>query len=93
MNLEQLLSSITPEIYQNLKTSVELGRWPDGRKLTKEQKALCMEAMIYFENKSGMDEPSKTGYLEFTKEKTSPCSNDSKNNPVQYVEVSAKKTK
>jgi hypothetical protein len=93
MNLEQLLSSITPEIYQNLKSSVELGRWPNGRKLTKEQKALCLEAMIYFENKSGMDDQSRTGYLEFTKEKTTPCSSGDKKDPVQYVEVAKNKGK
>lgn len=76
MNLEQLLSAITPEIYENLKRSVELGKWPDGRKLTKDQKELCMEAMIYFESKAGMDESAKTGYLDTKKVKKTSCNTD-----------------
>ena len=44
MTLEQLIKALTPEIYQNLRTAIELGRWPDGRKLEAEQRELCMEA-------------------------------------------------
>lgn len=88
MDLQQLLGNVTPEIYQNLKRSVELGKWPDGRKLTREQKELCMEAMIYFENKSGMAESSRTGYLDRKKvEETSCNSSKDKKEEVQVVSV------
>jgi uncharacterized protein YeaC (DUF1315 family) len=87
MNLEQLLSTITPEIYQSMKKSIELGKWPDGRKLTKEQKALCMEAIIYFENKSGMPVSERTGYLDNKKMEKSTCSKDKKAQPAQPEET------
>ena len=33
-NLQQLLQSITPDIYERLKLAVEIGKWPDGQRLT-----------------------------------------------------------
>ncbi|EIS74790.1 hypothetical protein YPPY66_2749, partial [Yersinia pestis PY-66] len=38
MELEDLISVMTPEIYQRLVQAVELGKWPDGVALTSEQK-------------------------------------------------------
>ena len=43
------IENITPEIYESLKLAVEIGKWPDGRKLTKEQKELSLQAMIAWE--------------------------------------------
>ncbi len=38
MSVDQIVNSMTPEIYQRLVTAVELGKWPDGVALTPEQK-------------------------------------------------------
>ena len=38
MDIEQIIDSMTPEVYQRLATAVELGKWPDGVALTPEQK-------------------------------------------------------
>ena len=38
MNLDEMINSMTPEVYQRLSTAVELGKWPDGVALTPEQK-------------------------------------------------------
>ena len=38
MDFEQVINSMTPDIYQRLVTAVELGKWPDGVALTAEQK-------------------------------------------------------
>lgn len=38
MNLDDIINSMTPEVYQRLSTAVELGKWPDGVTLTEEQK-------------------------------------------------------
>ena len=46
MDIRELLSRITPEIYVSLKKSIEIGRWPDGRKLTSEQRLLSMQAVL-----------------------------------------------
>ena len=52
MDFQQLLESITPEIYESFKKAVELGKWPDTRPLSAEQKALCMQAIIAYEQTS-----------------------------------------
>lgn len=64
MTLEQLIKSLTPEIYQNLRTALELGRWADGRKLDEEQKELCMQAVIYYEQVHDLPAKDRVGYME-----------------------------
>jgi uncharacterized protein YeaC (DUF1315 family) len=49
MNYQQLIANITPEIHTSLKRAIEIGRWPDGRRLSAEQRELCMEAVIAYE--------------------------------------------
>jgi len=63
MDLAQLINNITPDIYQRLKTALEIGKWPDGRVLTQEQKELCMEAIIHYEHVN-VSETEKTGYID-----------------------------
>lgn len=63
MDLPQLLSSITPAIYQNLKRAIELGKWPDGNRLSTDQRALCMQAVIAYEKKH-LPAEQHTGYIE-----------------------------
>lgn len=48
-NLEELLKNITPDIHRSLKIAVELGRWENGDKLTEKQKALCLQAVIAYD--------------------------------------------
>ena len=62
MDLQKLLNTITPEIYQNLKLSVEIGKWPDGNKLSAEQRQLCMQAVIAYEHKN-LPPEEHTGYI------------------------------
>ena len=38
MNYQQLLQSMTPDTYQRIKRALELGKWPDGQRLTPEQR-------------------------------------------------------
>ncbi|MDA0794880.1 MAG: DUF1315 family protein [Proteobacteria bacterium] len=61
MDLRQLLSSITPEVYESLRRAVEVGKWPDRRSLSDEQKSLCMQAVIAYEE--SMPEQQRTGYV------------------------------
>ena len=62
MDLQQLLNNLTPDIYQNLKRAVELSKWPDGNRLTGEQRQLCMQAMIAYESKH-LPPQERTGHL------------------------------
>lgn len=59
----QMIDQITPEIYQNLKRSVELGKWPNGLTLTKEQKENCLQAIIAWEIKN-LPENQRTGFID-----------------------------
>ncbi|ROQ20013.1 hypothetical protein EDC38_0606 [Marinimicrobium koreense] len=62
MNYQDLLNSLTPEVYENLKRAVELGKWPDGRVVTPEQRQHCMEAVIAYEHKH-LPPEQHTGYI------------------------------
>ncbi len=63
MQFQQLIETITPEIYANLKTAIEIGKWPDGRILTGEQRELCLQAVIAYELKN-IPETERTGYID-----------------------------
>lgn len=55
MNIEKLLTSMTPEVYQKLIYAVETGKWPDGTSLEKEQQASCMQAVMLYQSKYNDD--------------------------------------
>ncbi|GLS28149.1 YeaC family protein [Marinibactrum halimedae] len=62
MNYQQLLESIDPTIYQNLKRAVELGKWPNGQVLSQAQRETCMQAIIAYEMKH-LSPEARTGYV------------------------------
>ena len=64
MTYEELIRQLDPSIYQRLRESLQLGKWPDGRPLTEEQKRICMEAIIWYENEHNIPEEERSGYIE-----------------------------
>lgn len=64
MNFDEVAASLTPEVYQRLKESIELGKWPTGQPLTREQKALCLEALLKYEIAQGIPEEQRIGYID-----------------------------
>lgn len=64
MNFEEIMRMMTPEVYANIKQAVELGKWPDGRRLSKEQRESCLQAMIAFEERTDMPQAQRTGFIE-----------------------------
>ncbi len=72
MNINDVAQIVTPEIYQRFREAIEIGKWPDGRALTEEQKDICMQAIIAYEHKHVKDE-DKTG---FVPPKKTPCGSD-----------------
>jgi len=72
MKFEDAAQQLSPEIYDRFKQALELGKWPDGRSLSKEQKEICLQAVILYETAQGIPEHQRTGYVDSTK-KTSPC--------------------
>lgn len=89
MNIEQMLNTLTPEIVEKLKTAVEIGKWPNGVALTKEQRQTCMQAVLVWEHKH-LPETERTGYIDRgTKEEDEHCdSHDPKDDefkPIRFT--------
>jgi len=64
MTFAEMIEKMTPEIYQALKSGVELGKWPNGQPLTSEQKEISMEAVLRYEVNMGIPEQDRVGYIE-----------------------------
>ena len=62
MNFNDVAKGLTPEVYEQLKSAVEIGKWPDGRVLSKEQRQISMEAVLRYEVENLAPE-QRTGYI------------------------------
>jgi hypothetical protein len=73
MELDELISKMTPAVHENLRRAVELGKWNDGTPLTQQQKEHSLEAVIAYEKKH-LSEQDKVGYIDRGKKtKTDTC--------------------
>jgi len=71
VSFQQVAQNLTPEVYLNLKQSLQVGKWPDGKELTKEQKVICMEAILTYEVANQIPETERVGYLD--RDRPTPC--------------------
>ncbi|WP_367110880.1 YeaC family protein [uncultured Psychrobacter sp.] len=62
MDKQTILSSLTPEIVDKFREAIELGKWPDGRKLTAEQRETCMQAVMIWEHEH-LPPSDRTGFI------------------------------
>ncbi|PKF50188.1 YeaC family protein [Enterovibrio nigricans] len=51
MDIEQLLSSVTPDVFERLSYAVETGKWPEGTPLTKEQRDNAMQLVMLYQSR------------------------------------------
>ncbi len=51
MNIEQIVNTMTPELYERLQYGSQTGRWPDGSALTAEQKEQALQLVILYQAK------------------------------------------
>lgn len=49
MELDEMIASMTPEVYQRLVTAVETGKWADGVALTPEQKENSLQLVLLWQ--------------------------------------------
>ncbi|MEK6787996.1 MAG: DUF1315 family protein [Pseudomonadota bacterium] len=63
MLLARMLEVLTPEVVGNLRKAIELGKWPDGKRLTREQLETSLQAVIAWESKH-LPEAERSGYIE-----------------------------
>ena len=63
MEYQQLIDTLSPEAYQSLKRSLEMGKWPDGKPLTAQQRHNTMQAIIAWGEKH-LPEKKRVGYID-----------------------------
>ncbi|WP_066014313.1 YeaC family protein [Endozoicomonas atrinae] len=71
MQLDAFLKKMTPAIHQSLKLALELGRWPDGRVMTQDERDASLQAVIAYEYEN-LPESERVGYM------PAKCKSDSK---------------
>jgi len=62
MNYDELIEKMTPQMHQSIKLAIELGKWPDGKKMTPEQLDICLRAVIHYDQL--LPEEERTGYID-----------------------------
>lgn len=66
MTYEELIVAMTPDMHASLKQAVELGKWPDGKRLSVEQRDICMRAVIAYDMEN-LPQEDRVGYIDRTK--------------------------
>lgn len=69
MTYDELIERLDPAVYRSLKRAIELGKWPDGRAVSAEQRAICMEAVIYYENRHDVPAQERVGFIDRSRKK------------------------
>lgn len=85
--LEKMLAALTPETVSAFRLAVEIGKWPDGRRLTPEQRETCMQAMIAWEHRH-LPEQQRTGYIDKGEKEGEVCDNPEHHHheePVKFI--------
>ena len=88
MNIEQMLAVLDADIVARLKTADEIGKWPNGVVLTKEQRQTSMQAVIAWEAQN-VPEKERSGYIDKGhKEEGEECDShvpESEFQPIRFV--------
>ena len=82
MDYRKLIETMTEEVYRNLKRSVELGKWPDGRPLSREQREEAMQAIIAW-GELHLPETERVGYIDRGHKQGDSC-DDPEDTPLKW---------
>ncbi len=63
MKYQELVEQISPELYTTFRRALELGRWPDGREMTAEQRSHCLGAVIAYDRLHHAEE-ERVGFID-----------------------------
>ena len=63
MDYQQLIETMSPDIFQSLKRSLETGKWPDGKPMTPAQRESAMQAVIAWGEKH-LPPTERVGYID-----------------------------
>lgn len=67
MNYDRMIETMTPEVYRSLKVAVEIGKWPNGERLTKEQRETSLRAVIAYEHQREIPDNERVGFIDRTR--------------------------
>ncbi|KGK41268.1 hypothetical protein LH51_15840 [Nitrincola sp. A-D6] len=67
MTFDEMIEAMTVDIYESMKRSVELGKWPNGEKLTQAQREQSLRAVIAYEHKRNLPESERVGFIDRTR--------------------------
>lgn len=88
MQFDDVIASMSPEIYQNMLRAIETGRWPDGRAVTDAQREHCMTAVIAYGERK-LPEQERVGYIDRgVKDEGEMCGSDHDHDdekPIRFV--------
>lgn len=62
MDLNKLVSNVTPDVYESLKKAIEIGKWDNGIKLSKEQIENSLQIIIAYDELH-KPETERVGYV------------------------------
>lgn len=62
MTFANIAQQLTPDLVLVFRQSLETSKWPDGRPMTKEQKALVLESLLLWEQQH-LPEAERTGFM------------------------------
>ena len=83
MNADDLIARMTPAIYQNLRESLELGKWPNGVALTPEQRDVTLRALIMYEHEH-VEASERIGYMPQQCKSTKPATADTPDTIIRF---------
>lgn len=63
MEYRQFIEDMPVETYEQLRRAVELGKWPDGNRLTAEQRENAMQAIIAW-GRLHLPESERVGFID-----------------------------
>ncbi len=62
-DFQKASSKLTPELYEQFRQAIALGKWPDGRVVSEKQKKIMLESVIIYEA-NNVSEEKRTAILE-----------------------------
>lgn len=83
MDYQQMIDSMTPQIYQSLRRAVELGKWPDGRPVTPEQREHAMQAVIAW-GEQHLPPEERIGFIDKGHKAGDVCDDDPAETPLSW---------
>ncbi len=84
MTFDDIMEQLTPERYKDLQRAVELGKWPDGTRLTQAQREHCLQLVIAYGEKH-LQEQERVGYIDRgSKQEGETCTD--KPQPVKFAQ-------